>query len=169
MTWWFNVTQRVISHTATTLSKMQNGFCMRHTVALDYLWVIFFCHGKYIVSCSRGWKKNSLSSCFNEVPNVILILLSRANSKKLLLKPDCPSVHFRVIWKQVTIVKGSLRSTRKNKKNNNCSTEKSKRWAVNWWFGLLQPLWLATLYELWRRQRAVIRDVYKSLSSYKTS
>lgn len=110
MAWWFNMlpsesslTPPTPSTTPPNLSEIQNGFCVRETRAVDYSWVIFFCHGKYIVSCSRGWKKNSLSSFFNEVPNVNPILLSRADSKAPILKADCPSAHLQVMWKQAAL------------------------------------------------------------------
>lgn len=113
---------------------MQNGFCVRQTEAVDYLWVIFFCCGKYIVSCSRGWKKNSLSSYFNEVPNVILILLSRAPRTPRNSKPDCPSVRLQMMWKQATSVKGSLN---RKIKNLYCRKE-GQRCVVNRCFRLLK-------------------------------
>lgn len=94
-------------------SNMQNGFCMGRLEQ----WIIcegfFFCHGKYIVSCSRGWKKNSLSSFFNEVPNVNPILLSRADSEAPVLKSDCPSVHLQVMWKQAALEREAVSKTNK--------------------------------------------------------
>lgn len=66
---------------------MQNGFCVRWTVAVDYLWVILFF---LVVNISRhaaeGGRKISFSNYFNEVPNVSLMRLLRENSNESLVE-----------------------------------------------------------------------------------
>lgn len=82
------------------------------------------------MSCSRGWKKNSLSNYFNEVPNVILILLSRANSKKSPLEA-------------LSMSSNDFKTGSFSRRQPKYKTKKGdQRWAVNRRFGLLKLIYM---------------------------